>query len=280
MFLGDHHKNFIYRRCLSSYTKKSMLMNHKEKCGKLDITTIRTSNESHFHWNDQFQKNPSSFRIVADFEADNEIELSKAVCNKTTKNYFKNPVCKGYYIIPELEDVLKSEFKKAPPGYEHVDWFVNEFLKLEHKLVFYFKNTKKDIIMTDEDEEDYRKNVNCRFCEKNIESDKVRDHCHLTRKYRGSAYNTCNGNGAQKQSSSNPFVFHNFSNNDFHLFFQGLVDETNEKVKFDILPKANREIISVTFGCIGFSDRYRFISKNLDRIFKTLVDNGNKLLKD
>ena len=24
----------------------------------------------------------------------------------------------------------------------------------------------------------------CRFCEKNIESDKVRDHCHLTGKYR------------------------------------------------------------------------------------------------
>ena len=55
-------------------------------------------------------------------------------------------------------------------------------------MAFYFKNTKKDIIMTDEDEEDYRKNNICRFCKKNIESNKVRDPCHLTGKYRGPAH--------------------------------------------------------------------------------------------
>ena len=38
--------------------------------------------------------------------------------------------------------------------------------------------------MMEKDEEDYR-NINiCRFCEKNIESDKIRHHCHLTGKYR------------------------------------------------------------------------------------------------
>ena len=38
--------------------------------------------------------------------------------------------------------------------------------------------------MTDEDEKDYRKNNFCRFCEENIECDKVRDHCDLSSKYR------------------------------------------------------------------------------------------------
>ena len=33
-------------------------------------------------------------------------------------------------------------------------------------MAFYFKNTKKDIVMTDDDEEDYRTNNICRFCEK------------------------------------------------------------------------------------------------------------------
>ena len=32
--------------------------------------------------------------------------------------------------------------------------------------------------MTQEDEEDFDNNNVCRFCEKKIESDKVRDHCH------------------------------------------------------------------------------------------------------
>ena len=61
-------------------------------------------------------------------------------------------------------------------------------------MAFYFKTTKKDIIMTEKDEEDYRKNNICRFCEKNIESDKVRDHCHLTGEYRGPAHSKCNIN--------------------------------------------------------------------------------------
>ena len=43
-------------------------------------------------------------------------------------------------------------------------------------MAFYFKNTKKDIIMTEKEEEIFRLNNVCRFCEKNIESDKVRDH--------------------------------------------------------------------------------------------------------
>ena len=35
-------------------------------------------------------------------------------------------------------------------------------------MVFFFKNTKKDIDMTDKKEEDYRKDNICRFCEKEI----------------------------------------------------------------------------------------------------------------
>ena len=78
-------------------------------------------------------------------------------------------------------------------------------------MAFYFKNTEKDIVMTDDDEEDCRKNNICRFCEKEIVSDKVRDHCHSTSKYRGPAHNTNNINVKQKASNFIPFAFHNFS---------------------------------------------------------------------
>ena len=85
-------------------------------------------------------------------------------------------------------------------------------------MAFCFKNTKKDIIMTKKDKEDYRNTNICSFCEKFIESDKVRDHCHLTEKYRGPAHNTCNINVTQKQSKFLTFIFHNFSNFDCHMF--------------------------------------------------------------
>ena len=90
-------------------------------------------------------------------------------------------------------------------------------------MVFVLK-TPKDIILTEEDDEDYRNNNICRFCEKQILSDKVRDHCHLTGNYRRPAHNTCNINVKQKDSNFIPFAFPNFSNYNCKMFFKRLLD--------------------------------------------------------
>ena len=58
VFLGDHHKTFIPRRCMNSYTSENILLLHKPKYESNDITTIRTSTESHIHWKKYFHKNP------------------------------------------------------------------------------------------------------------------------------------------------------------------------------------------------------------------------------
>ena len=233
---------------------------------------------NHIFIGKHFHKNPLYFRIIADFEADNEKDNTKIV-NKTTNIYKQNPVLNGYYIISELEDVLKSDYYESPLGHNNVDWFVEEIIKLENKMAFYFKNTKKDIIMTQEDEEVYKNNNFCRFCEKEILSDKVRDHCHLTGKYRGPAHNTCNINVKQKDSNFIPFAFHNFSNYDCHMFFKRLVDLKKDKVKFKIIPKTNEEYIAVKYGCIRFIDSYRFLSESLDKLVKNLDEDDFKILK-
>ena len=263
---------------MNSYTSENILTLHKPICEKNDITTIRTSVESHLHWKKHFPKNPLYFGIYADFEADNEKDNS-CVGNKTTNIYNQNPVLNGYHLVSELEDVLKSGHYKSHLGYNNVDWFVNEVIKLEKKMIFYFKNTKKNIIMTEEDEEDYRNNIICRFCEKKIESDKVRDHCHLTGKYRRPAHSICNIYVAQDKSNFIPFKFRNFSNYDCHMFFMRLVDTKNHKVKFDFIPKKNEEYISVTYGCERFIDSYRFLSMSLDGLVNNLNEDDFKILR-
>ena len=254
-------------------------MKHQQNSGDDIISTIKTSNESHLLWKKQFHKNPLSFRIYADFEADNEKDNS-LIGNKTTNIYKQKPVLIGYHIKSDLEGILKSGYHKSLLGFNVVDWFVNEVLKLETKMASCFKSTKKDIILTNQDEENYRNNNVCRFCEKEIISDKVRGHCHSTGKFRGPAHSKCNINVTQDQSNFIPFVFHNFSNYDCHMFFKKLVDKRNDKVKFDIIPKTNEEFTSVTYGCIRFFDSYRFQSSSLDALVKTLVDNSHKILKD
>ena len=254
-------------------------MKHIEKCGGDNITTIKTLKKSHLHWEKHFHKNLLYFRTYEDLEADNEKDNS-SIGNKTTKIYKQNPILNSYRMLSELEDAFQSGYHKSPLGYDKVDWFVNEDIKLENKMAFYFRKTKKDIIMTEEDEEVFRNNNICRFCEKNIESDNVRDNCHLTGKYRGPARSKCNIYVTQNRSNFIPFVFHNFSSFDCHMFFKKLVDEKKDKINFDNIPKTNEEYISVTNGCIRFIDSYRFQSSSLDSLVKTLVDNGNKTLKN
>ena len=55
------------------------------------------------------------------------------------------------------------------------------------------KHFNKNLIMSEE-EETFQSSNTCWICEKLIDKDdeKVRDHCHITRKHRGAAYWSCN----------------------------------------------------------------------------------------
>ena len=64
-----------------------------------------------------------------------------------------------------------------------------------------------------------KKKYICRFCEENIESDKNRDPCHLTGKYRCPAHTECNLIVIQGQSNFITFIIHNFEFHDCHPFF-------------------------------------------------------------
>ena len=64
------------------------------------------------------------------------------------------------------------------------------------------------------------------------------------------------------------------------MFFKKLINLKNDEVKFDNVPKTNKEHISVFYGCIRFIDSSRFSSSSLDSLVKTLVENSNKTLKN
>ena len=73
------------------------------------------------------RKNPFYFRMYADFAADNEIDNS-SIGIKTTNLYKQSPVFNGYYIMSELNNVLKIGYCASPLGYDIKDWFVDEVL--------------------------------------------------------------------------------------------------------------------------------------------------------
>ena len=68
------------------------------------------------------------------------------------------------------------------------------------------KHFNKNLIMNEEEEYLFQQSNNCWICKKHIDSDneKVRDHCHITGKFRGAAHRSCNVNfQLTKKNSSN-----------------------------------------------------------------------------
>jgi hypothetical protein len=79
----------------------------------------------------------------------------------------------------------------------------------------------KRMIFTAADEKIYREATVCHICEQELGDDRVRDHCHLSGKFRGAAHESCNLN--YKIPKFFPVVFHNLSGYDSHLFIKKLV---------------------------------------------------------
>ena len=94
------------------------------------------------------------------------------------------------------------------------------------------KHFNKNLIMSEEEEEQFQSSNTCWICEKLIDDDNenVRDQCPITGKFRGGAHWSCNIN--VQLTKKVPVVFHNFRGYDSHLIF----DELNlTYVKIDII---------------------------------------------
>jgi len=76
--------------------------------------------------------------------------------------------------------------------------FCKTIKKIESNIMKILK-TNKQIIMTKEDDIDFGNSTHCYLCGCEIKENdpkgcKVRDHCHITGKYRGCAHDVCNIN--------------------------------------------------------------------------------------
>ena len=66
------------------------------------------------------------------------------------------------------------------------------------------KHFHKNLIMTEKEEKQFQSSDTCWICEKLIDDEKIRYHCHITRKFRGAVHWSCNKNlQLTKKSSCN-----------------------------------------------------------------------------
>src|SRR5205823_12776682 len=98
----------------------------------------------------------------------------------------------------------------------------------------------------------------------------IKDHCHITGKYRGSAHNDCNIQLQIKARKMHiPVIFHNLSGYDSHIIMKGI--GTMECLD-DIKPISyNMEKYMVfKLGSLRFLDSMQFMMSGLDKLASNL----------
>ena len=126
--------------------------------------------------------------------------------------------------------------------------------------------------MSAEDEEKIQLSNICCICNKlfNVEDDKVRDHCHITGKYRGSAHWSCNIN--LKLSKKVPAMFHNLRGDDSHLIIKEI---SKSDVKVSVIPNGLEKYMDFTINRnLVFIDSMQFINSSFDSLVKNWSDNN------
>ena len=291
------HKLYFCLNCLNGFDKPEKLEKHKEYCSEEDSVKINMPPpETYIKFNNFLHSERAPFAIYADFESIvKPIDSCEPDPNRSyTKKYQKHePLSFVYYIKSFNESVYPSTkrtyIKENPEDPDPVDVFIN-WLEEDVKIISELGNRK--IIISKEEEEQFKQASNCWICGKllNIQ-DRVRDHCHFTGRYRGAAHNICNLKYSKPNNIS--VFFHNLTGYDSHLFIKKLNITTGA---IDCIPNNQENYISFSktiitgeytnkkgetrnkYFKIIFKDSLKFMASSLEALVNNLPEDAFKNL--
>ena len=279
---GKKHFCMYCLQCLSS---KEHLEKHKVDCieinGKQAIKMPEPGSKIAFK---NYRKQlPAPFVIYADFEAITEKVDEKAPQKSCTEQYQKHTACGyGYKVVCCYDDKF-SKPTKIYRGEMAIHKFMNDMLaEVKYCQKIEDEHFTKPLKMTNEDKESFQRAEKCHICKKPyITGDvRVRDHCHVTGKYRGSAHEGCNLNF--QLTDKIPVVFHNLKGYDSHFIMQEIgnivkkkahVDKKGKKheMSINVIPCNMEKYLAFMLGQhLVFIDSFQFMSSSLSNLVNNL----------
>ena len=193
----------------------------------------------------------------------------------TKKKYKDHVPCSFAYKVVCINDRFTKPivvFRGENAAYEFIKAILKEYKYCKKVMKKHFN---KNLIMSEEEEHLFQQSNSCWVCEKRIDNDdeKVRDHCHVTGKFRGAAHCNCNTN--LQLTKKVPILFHNFRGCNSHLIFC-------ELNKFDVksvIPNGLEKYMAFFLNKnLVFIDSMQFMNSSLDKLVKNLSDEDFKYL--
>ena len=302
----DRYKKYICIRCFNYFTLESAFKKHEEICKNIDfIKTLVPKPETFIEFKNYKKLIKVPFVIYADFETINKKKYQCDYCSEL----FDNPKIKDHDCKKKLDEMIKTKkYQELIPcgfsfyvhsivseikfkvelyrGSDAAKVFCEKIQEYTREIYKIIKTWNKKIEMTEDQIKKFNSPTECYICKKEMNNDdKVRDHCHLTGKYRGPAHNNCNLNLKQKVNFISIF-FHNLAGFDCHLFIRELSESEGnieclaknkedyisftKKVKVDEYVKNDKKI-PVYFN-LRLLDSFKFMASSLDSLSKNLSE--------
>jgi len=180
----------------------------------------------------------------------------------------------AYYVHCSYEESLSAYHSRRST--DCIAWFVEDLKNLTIRVKNILSTNVPMVDLTSEEWEKFNSATQCHICEKPFAQDDthVRDHCHLTGRYRDPVHSNCNLN--YKESFYIPIVFHNLSGYDAHFNIKDIATAFERRV--ELLPITKEKYISFTKNVdlkeeksknhikLSFIDSYKFLTSSLDKL--------------
>lgn len=285
-------------RCLNHFYSAEKLRQHSEYCANMNECQIVMPSAANniINFKNVKKQMMVPFVVYADIEcilkpANAETDnMPKGLQTDKTNVYQQHEACSvGYYFHCGYDD--GQSYYKANRSPACVEWFAREMHQLAIKVDEVMSHPQSMIVGKLE-KALYAAAKECQICNVEFGDDgdiKVRDHCHLTGRFRGAAHQSCNL--VYRQARHIPVVFHNLSNYDAHFIIESLADIIPGSIS--VIPCTDQKYISFSLDVpvheggengdkrniqLRFIDSFRFMAESLDALAKSLDDN-NSILK-
>ena len=245
---------------------------------------------------------PVPFSIFADLECTTEkiSGCQPSDSRSYTQQYQKHTACSfGYKVVCHYDEMYSGDVV-IYRGEDCIEKFMKcmfEEVKNCQKIIR--ENFNKPLIMSIEDEKAFNEATHCHICENKYKVDDVpvRDHCHVTGKYRGSAHQTCNLKlRISAEKIKIPVIFHNLKGYDSHFIMNELGKiikkeeyipdnvyikkdgklvkcEEAERIPVSVIAQNAEKYMAFYIGNhLSFIDSLAFLNSSLDKLSSNLED--------
>ena len=184
----NKNKKWFCKSCLQCFSSENVLTKHKEDCLSINGKQSVKLEEGIIEFENYFKQIPVPFKFYADFECNlKSVESYEGSYTKKYQDHVPYSFAYKFVCIGNKFSKPTVVFRGKSTAYKFIKAILEEYKYFKKVMKKHFN---KNVIISEKEEHLFQQRNSCWICEKLIDNDdeKVRDHCHVTGKFRGAAH--------------------------------------------------------------------------------------------